>query len=78
MSISLNIEASSINISRLFQISFASFASNSIKISVNYNIKINSIEFFCSFCVSDSSFDDSANLFYNVNNDVIFNNKILL
>ena len=78
MSISLNIEVNFVNISRLFRISFASFVSNLIDIFVNCNTKTSLIEFFRSFCFSDFSFDDNINLFYNVDNNEIFNDKIFL
>ena len=76
MSINLNMEASSVNMFRLFRVRFASSASNLIDTSANYNTKVSSIEFFRSFCVSDSSFDDSANLFCNVDSNVIFSDEI--
>ena len=63
---------------RLFRASFASSTSNLIDISANCNIKVNSTEFFRSLCASDFSFNNNANLFYNVDSNVIFNNEILL
>ena len=66
ISISLNIEANSINIFCLFRVNFASSVSNRVNIFVNYNTKVNSIKFSCSFCVNDFSFNDNINLFYNI------------
>ena len=63
---------------RLFRASFASFASDLIDISVNYNTKVNSTEFFCSLHVSDSLSDDNINLFCNVDSNVIFNDEFFL
>ena len=68
--------ASSVNMFRLFRVSFASSVLNLIDISVNYNTKVSSIEFFRSLCVSDFSFDDNINLFCNVDNNVIFSDKV--
>ena len=76
MSINLNIKASFVKVFRLFRVNFANFASILIDICVNYNIKVNLIEFPRSFCVNDFSFNDNINLFYNINNNLIFNNKI--
>ena len=78
MSINLNIEVNFVKISRLFRVSSTSSASILIDISVNYNTKINLIVFFRSLCVSDFSFNDNVNLFYNVDNNLIFNDKIFL
>ena len=75
MSISLNMKANFVNMFRLFRISFANFASNLINISVNYNTKINLIKFLYLLCVNNSSFDDNVDLFYNVDNNVIFNDE---
>ena len=77
MSINLNMKVNFVNIFRLFRVNFASFASNLIDISVNYNTKINSTEFYRSLCVSDSSRDNNVNLFYNIDNNIIFNDEIL-
>ena len=76
MSISLNIEANSVNMSRLFRVSFASFALNLIDTSVNCNTKISSTEFFRPLYISDFSSDDNVNLFCNVDSNVIFNDEI--
>ena len=76
MSISLNIETSFVKIFHLFRVNFMNFASILIDISVNYNIRISLIEFFRSFCVSDFSLDDNVNLFYNIDNNLIFNDEI--
>ena len=78
MSINLNMRTSSVNMFRLFHVSFASSASNLIDTSVNYNTKVSLTEFSRPFCVSDSSLDDSANLFCNVNSNVIFSDEIFL
>ena len=76
MSISLNIEINFIKVFRLFRVSSTSFTLILINIFINYNTKINSIEFFRSLCVNDSSFNNNINLFYNVNNNLIFNDEI--
>ena len=78
MSINLNIEVNFVKIFCLFRVNFANSASILIDILVNCNIKINLIKFFRSFCVNDSSSDDNVNLFYNVNNNFIFNDEIFL
>ena len=77
MSISLNIEVNFINIFYLFRVSSTSSALILIDIFVNYNTKVNLIEFFRSFCVNDFSFDDNVNLFYNIDNNFVFNDEIL-
>ena len=76
MSINLNMRINSINTFRLFRVNFASSALNLIDTSANCNIKVNSTEFFRSLCVNDSSFNNSVNLFCNVDNNLIFNDKI--
>ena len=76
MSVSLNIEINFVKIFRLFRVSFTSFASILIDIFVNYDTKINLIKFFRSFYINEFSFDDSVNLFYNINNNFIFNDEI--
>ena len=76
MSINLNIEVNFIKIFHLFRINFTNSASILIDIFINCNIKINLIKFFCSFCVNNSLFNDNINLFCNVNNNFVFNNKI--
>ena len=78
MLINLNIKINSVNISRLSRVSFSNFTLNLIDTSVNCNTKINLIKFSHPFCVNDFSFDDNVNLFYNINSNVIFNNKISL
>ena len=76
MSVSLNIEANSAKIFRLFRVSSTSFASILIDTSVNCNTEVSSTEFFRSFYVSDSSSDDNVNLFCNVDSNLIFNDEI--
>ena len=78
MSINLNIEINFVKIFHLFRVNFINFASILIDIFVNYNTRINLIEFFRSFYISNFSFDDNVNLFCNVDNNLIFNDEILL
>ena len=59
------------NMFRLFRIIW-------IDTSVDYNIKINSIKFFHMLCVNDFLFNNSINLFCNIDSNVIFNDKIFL
>ena len=76
MSVSLNIEVNFVKIFRLFRVNFMNFASILINIFINYNTKINLIEFSRSLCVNNSLFDDNVNLFCNVDNNLIFNDEI--
>ena len=78
MSINLNMKINSANMFRLFRASFASSVSNLINTFANYNTKVSSTEFFRSFCVNDFSLDDNANLFCNVDNNVIFSDETFL
>ena len=78
MLVNLNIEINFVKISRLFRVNLMNFVSILIDTSVNYNTKVNLIEFFHLFCVNDFSFDNSVNLFYNVDNNFIFNNEVFL
>ena len=71
-------KTSSINIFRLFCLSFASFALKLIDIFINYNINVNLTKFFRSFRVINFLFDDNVNLFCNVNSNIIFNDEIFL
>ena len=75
MLINLNIEINFIKIFHLFGVNFMNSASILINISVNYNTKINSIKFFRLLCVNDFSFNNNINLFYNIDNNLIFNDK---
>ena len=77
MSISLNIKISSAKTFRLFRINLISFALILINTSVNYNTKINLIEFFQFLCLSNLLFNNNTNLSYNVNNSFVFNVEII-
>ena len=61
-----------------FHINFANFALILINTSVDYNIKINLIKFFYLFYVHNFSLNNNINLFCNINNNLMFNNKIFL
>ena len=76
MSIHLNIEVNFVKIFRLFRVNSMNFILILIDIFVNYNTKINSIKFSCLFYVDDFLFNDNVNLFCNVDNNFVFNDKI--